>query len=153
MPDAGTPQSKSTDWQQMRVEALARQLLNRVLPLSVNGRPTEYGGVIYRNGTTRELAGTGPFHNPGNSVDVHQNEPNMGCPDGTVPVAWYHTHPLASFGELHVAATEFIDNDKATSDDHKIPGYLGVYDGSFWRYDPSTQALQRLNGRLKNTLP
>ncbi len=153
MPDAGTQQSKSPDWQQMRVEALARKLLNQVLPMSVNGRPTEYGGVIYRNNTTSRLDSTGPFHDPGNSVNVQQDQPNMGCPDGTVPVAWYHTHPLAKFGDMHVLATDFIDNDRAISDEHHIPGYLGVYDGSFWCYDPGTQKMQRLNGKLKNTLP
>lgn len=152
MPDRNLVQPKTPDWQQMRVEALARQLLNKVLPESVNGRPTEYGGMIYRNSGSGVLGSTGPFHKPGNAVDIHQDEQNMGCPQGTLPVAWYHTHPFASFGQLHVAAKEFIDNDKAISDEHHIPGYLGVYDGTFWRYDPRTQKMEELNGRLRNTL-
>jgi hypothetical protein len=156
-----SPQSKARTLVEQKVEDAARAFLNEVLPQSCNGTPTEYGGIIWVRGATGEVGQKGPLHEPGNSVSIRQWEPNMGCPDGTTPMAWYHTHPHYPRPEkgLTYAYKDFIGNDKNISDDYRITGYLGVIDGSFWRYDPPSRgggpkgSFVRLNGKLKTTLP
>jgi hypothetical protein len=153
------PKARSAD--EAKVEEAARQFLNEVLPQSCNGTPTEYGGIIWINKATGEIGQKGPMHEPGNSVSIRQWEPNRGCPDGTTPMAWYHTHPhypQPKKGRTY-AYREFKDNDKNISDDYELTGYLGVVDGSFWRYDPPARgggpdgSFVRLNGKLNTTLP
>lgn len=144
-----------------KVEAAARKFLNEVLPKSCNGVPTEYGGIIHVDNTTGAIGQKGPIEGDGTSVSIRQWEENMGCPEGTTPMAWYHTHPHYPRPEkgLTYAFREFIGNDKSISDEYKIPGYLGVIDGSFWRYDPPARGggpkgnFVPLNGKLKTTLP
>ena len=122
-----------------RLIDLARKQLNIDLPKSITER-REYGGVIYRYSRTGVIEQTGPFQGPigAGTVNIRHKEPNMGCPKGSVPIAWYHTHPFVSNSQgMAYASKEFIDGDKAISDSHGICGYVGVYDGTFWRYDPA----------------
>lgn len=161
MADRSTPQSKARSLIEQKVEEAARTFLNDVLPQSCNGTPTEYGGIIHVDKVTGAIGQKGPLHEPGNSVSIRQWEPNMGCPDGTTPMAWYHTHPHYPQPKkgLSYAYREFIGNDKNISDDYELTGYLGVVDGSFWRYDPPSRgggpkgSFVRLNGKLNTTLP
>ncbi|MGA2710294.1 MAG: DUF4329 domain-containing protein [Steroidobacteraceae bacterium] len=139
-PDKSRGQPKGSDQFAIHLEDFAFELLNQVLAKSISNvpRPAEYGGVIYLNETSRQLGSMGPFKGPPGeyTVDIHWRDPNMGCPVGTKPKGWYHTHPSARFGEFHFLAKAFVDNDKDISDEEQIPGFLGVYDGTFWRYDP-----------------
>jgi hypothetical protein len=157
MADRKTAQPKSRTLIEQKVEDAARKFLNEVLPLSVNGPPTEYGGIIWVNNTTGEIGQKGPMHEPGNSVSIRQWEPNRGCPDGTTAMAWYHTHPHYPQKGKTFAYREFIGNDKDISDDYELTGYLGVIDGSFWRYDPPSRGggpngtFVPLNGKLKTS--
>jgi hypothetical protein len=64
----------------------------------------------------------------------------MGCPEGTVPVGWYHTHPYDKKNGWTYEAKAFIDGDAFISDNNNVPGFLGVFDGTFWRYDPPPEA-------------
>lgn len=124
-----------------RLTALARAQLNVDLPRSLRDQ-CEYGGVFYRVSRTGAIEHTGSFTGPAQkgTVDIGHNKPNMGCPAGSVPVAWYHTHPFVLNSQgMAYASKEFIVGDKSISDGQRIPGYVGVYDGTFWRYDPAPQ--------------
>ena len=59
------------------VETTARAALNKILKLSIERRK-EYGAMICLQ--------AGKY--------VGQHEDNRGCPPGSKPVAYYHTHPL-----------------------------------------------------------
>ncbi len=121
-----------------RLATYVRRLLNDCLPKSIPEQ-REYGGVIYlspRTGTLghTQYAGVPPV----GKVDIKQDEPNMACPAGTTPVAWYHTHPFEKNSQgFSYLSHEFVEHDKDLSDVKILPGYLGVFDGSFWRYDPA----------------
>lgn len=130
------------------VENLAFDLLAAKLRDSVD-RQREWGGVIHRHASSGAIGSTGPFLGYSSTgVDIEQDKPNMGCPEGTLPVAWYHTHPVAevyTLGKLCKADWDkFIGGDKTISDSHNIPGYVGTFDGRFWRYLPPPP--QNLNG-------
>jgi len=145
----GQPDEQATMWvtTDQNLAASLRHLVHKQLdidlPKSVH-EEREYGGVFYRNSRSGMIKQTGPFQGARheNSVDIGTDKANLGCPPGTVPVAWYHTHPFDEAAGLHFEAKEFIDHDKAISDDNRIPGFLGVFDGSFWRYDPAPGADQ-----------
>jgi hypothetical protein len=145
----GQPDEQATMWVTTdpglaaSLQRLVHQQLDIDLPKSVK-EEREYGGVFYRNMRSGVIRQTGPFQGlrGENSVDIGTDKENLGCPSGTVPVAWYHTHPFDEVGGLHFEAKAFIDHDKTISDDNDIPGFLGVFDGSFWRYDPAPGADQ-----------
>jgi uncharacterized protein DUF4329 len=141
MADGKTAQAKGPDHAAMRIEDAAYDLLNEVLPASLKKPMREAGGVIHRNISSGELGHTGHFFSePGDNVKIKADEPNMGCPEGTVAVAWYHTHPYDKRGEWTYEAKAFIGNDEFISNNNNIPGYVGVFDGTFWRYDPPPEA-------------
>lgn len=141
MADGKAPQAKGPDHASMRIEGEAYSLLNRALPLSLKEPRREAGGVIHRNVKSGELGHTGHFFSePWDNVKIRAEEPNMGCPDGTVPVAWYHTHPYDKKAGWTYLAKAFIDGDAFISNNNNIPGFLGVFDGTFWRYDPPPEA-------------
>ena len=125
-----------------RLEVLVRAQLNADLPKSLKDQ-CEYGGVFYRRSRNGAIEHTGSFKGPAQqgTVDIGHKKPNMGCPDGSIPVAWYHTHPFVLNSQgMAYASKEFIEGDSAISDQQQISGYLGVYDGTFWRYDPAPQS-------------
>jgi hypothetical protein len=141
MADGKASQAKGPDHAAMRIEEKAYELLNDALPRSLTNPPREVGGVIHRSTKSGKLGHTGHFFSePWDNVDIGANKPNMGCPEGTVPVAWYHTHPYDKKGGWTYAAKAFIGGDAFISDNNNIPGYLGVFDGTFWRYDPPPEA-------------
>jgi hypothetical protein len=132
--------TKSAGQLAMRIEHFAWAALNEVLAISIAAAPfpTEYGGTIYLNPHSGALGQVGPVPgDPGTFiVDIKWERPNMGCPAGTRPVAWYHTHPAQQMMGMALDSKAFVGGDKYISDFEQIPGYVGVYDGTFWRYDP-----------------
>jgi Domain of unknown function (DUF4329) len=146
---AGTPEGQ-------RIEEYARRALSLVLNKSVRGGPDgvprEWGGVIYvweSGGRDHRAGELGATVNEGYAmvnVDVHAWDLNCGCPPGTRPVAWYHTHPVDDFvahggDRFSAQSREFIGGDKLISDSLLLPGYVATRDGGFWRYDPPPQAI------------
>jgi hypothetical protein len=131
------------------IERIAKKALNGILEKSITER-CEYGGMIYSS--------NGQYHaneprtqGYGNTVNVGQYEPNHGCPEGSVPVAYYHTHPNFSAGGIPMKYNEFSDEDKDLAKDLKIDAYLGTLDRSFFLYDPTIDKAIRLPGHLKNS--
>lgn len=140
-------QPKSATRAGMTVEAYARQILAPLITKSVDDK-REYGGVIYRYVSSGDLGSTGPFK--GDSpihVDVRvwapkgktQKEWNVGCPKGSEPVAWYHTHPvkvvMTRDGLMHADWDKFEGGDKLISDSFLLTGYVATMDRQLWRYD------------------
>jgi hypothetical protein len=144
-----------------RIESLALTLLGQVLRRSVmgeridhgrrSGEPREWGGVIYVWEETAKgpgghkkgaLGSTKPIMGySATNADLHQWELNFGCPEGSRPVAWYHTHPVKNFighggDPFSTHSREFIGGDLKVSAHYMIPGYVATSDGKFWRYDP-----------------
>jgi hypothetical protein len=131
------------------IEKVARKILNSILEKSITER-CEYGGMIYMLGD-QILANPPRTQGYGNTVNVGQYEPNRGCPNGSMPVAYYHTHPNFSAGGLAMKYNEFSDEDKDLAKDLKLDAYLGTLDGSFFLYDPTIDKAIRLPGHLKNS--
>jgi len=132
------------------IERVARKVLNNILEKSITER-SEYGGMIFLQ--------DGHYHaneprtqGYGNTVNVGQYEPNKGCPEGSKPVAYYHTHPNASAGDIEMKYNEYSDEDKNLARDLNLDAYLGTLDGSFFMYDPLTDKVAKIPGPpLKNT--
>jgi hypothetical protein len=82
---------------------------------------------------------------------VGQWEVNRSCPEGSIPVAYYHTHPNIKAGKIPMEYNKFSDEDKQLAKDISLYAYLGTLDGSFFIYDYKTDKSIRLPGRLKNT--
>ncbi len=86
------------------------------------------------------------------TVDVGVHEPNHGCPDGTTPVAYYHTHPTYSVGGVKADFEIFSPEDKNVASDNGLASaYVGTLDGSFLRYDVKLNKVTKLPGRLRNS--
>lgn len=132
------------------MDNVARSALNGILRQSIESRK-EWGGMIYvLNGQVMAM----PPRTQGepHKVDVGQHEPNCSCPHGATPVAYYHTHPLASFAGLPAKYNEFSPEDLAVVTDYNLEAaYLGSLDGSFFKYDRKIPKPFRLGGRLRNT--
>ena len=132
------------------LDIIARKALNEILATSIEERK-EYGGMIYMEGATYKAMPPRTQRDP-TKVDVGQDDPNCGCPFGTIPVAYYHTHPTYSVAGFKGRYNEFSDEDKSVALDHHLDAaYLGSLDGSFFRFDCQTKQPVRLPGRLKNT--
>lgn len=131
------------------IEKVARAALNKILSKSISQR-SEYGGMIYLQ--------DGAYHATdartqgyGNTVNVGQYEKNRSCPEGSTPVAYYHTHPNFSAGGIAMQYNEYSDEDKDLARDLNLDAYLGTLDGSFLLYDPKTDKAIKLPGALVNT--
>jgi len=132
------------------VDNAARAALNECLARSIE-KTAEYGGMIYLQGGV-PIAKPAVTQGDRNKVDVGQNEPNCGCPHGTTPIAYYHTHPVYEKGGFHFEYNNFDDEDKNVVIDHDLDaGYLGSLDGSFFKFDRKQNRVFLLPGRLKNT--
>ena len=137
-------QNKSTDVEEARLDDFARDQLQLVLPASI-ASGFEKGAVICRNLSTGALSSTKV--NTGttkHTVSVGTALPNCGCPDGTTPVAYYHTHPSEA-GEVlatpgATVAKSFSDDDLDVAKDYGLIAYVAGRDGSMWRYDPPVVA-------------
>lgn len=132
------------------VDNVARAALNECLARSIV-KVAEYGGMIY-------LQGGAPIAKPAvtqgdpNHVDVGVHEPNRGCPSGTTPIAYYHTHPVYERGGFHFEYNNFDQEDKDVVLDNDLDaGYMGSLDGSFFKFDRKQNRVFPLPGRLKNT--
>ncbi len=132
------------------LDRAAREALNGILGKSVQ-EMKEYGGMIYMEGGLYKAM---PPRTQGNAttVDVGQREPNCSCPAGTMPVAYYHTHPTYKIAGMTGNYNEFSDEDKDVARDFNLDAaYLGSLDGSFFRWDRVADKVTKLPGRLKNT--
>jgi hypothetical protein len=128
----------------------ARKALNKILKCSIKWRK-EYGAMICRK-AGKYVALQWRTQNEPNKVDVGQNEENCGCPPGSTPVAYYHTHPLYSQAGMKARYNEFSDEDIDVANGHSIDAYVGTLDGSFLKYDYKLgKPALRLRGRLKNS--
>jgi hypothetical protein len=151
MADSNQPavQPRATTPEGIKIEAFARMLLAAVIDGSV-AEKREYGGVIFRHDFNGRLGATQAKGYSGTGVDAGTWNKNRGCPEGTTPVAWYHTHPTKNvvtpdFGTVPTDWEKFIEGDKLISDSFLLPGYVGTMDHRFWRYDPPPPAL--VNGK------
>lgn len=130
------------------IEKVARKALNGILSKSIVERK-EYGGMIYKlaNGYAATEARTQGY---GNTVNIGQYEPNRSCPEGSSPVAYYHTHPNFSAGGIPMKYNEFSPEDKDLAKDLKLDAYLGTLDGSFFIYEPLADKVSKIPGSLHN---
>jgi len=133
-----------------QMDQVARQAFNQILPKSIEERK-EYGGMIYEK---KGFCVAMPPRTQGNptTVDVGQHKPNCGCPPGTKPVAYFHTHPTYSVGGIKADYNVFDDPDKDVVIDHGLEaGYAGTLDGTFLKFDRKSGKVTTLQPRLKNT--
>jgi hypothetical protein len=146
-------QTKATTKEGIVIERLAVATLRAIIGQSISLR-REYGGVIYRMPGSGRIGITGPFKGDREDhVDVGQEKPNFGCPDGSKPVAWYHTHPIKEKfsvtpqGVVRMAMEwdKFIEGDQVISDGNNLTGYMIDPDRQLWRYDPPPGFM--LNGK------
>lgn len=132
------------------IDNAARAALNATLAKSIEER-REYGGMIYASGGQCIAMPARTQRDP-TRVDVGQREPNCGCPPGTTPVAYYHTHPTYSVAGMKAQYNEFSEDDKAVARDFKLEAaYVGTLDGSFLKFDCARNTTLALPGRLRNT--
>jgi hypothetical protein len=133
-------------------DKVARQVLNSILVVSIEHK-REYGGMIYILRGVYHATVPVTQGNPVR-VDVGLSKPNKGCPEHSIPVAYYHTHPTYSVAGMGAEYSTF-SSDEDTDDiglarSNHIDAYLGTLDGSFLKYNRKTNRILRL-GRLKNT--
>jgi Domain of unknown function (DUF4329) len=132
------------------VDNAARAALNAILGRSIEERK-EYGGMLYVRDANCFATPPRTQKDP-TRVDVGQREQNCGCPAGTTPIAYYHTHPTYSVGGLKAQYNELSDEDKDVARDFKLDAaYVGTLDGSFLKFDCGRNITVVLSGRLKNT--
>jgi len=133
------------------VDNTAREALNKILGTSINSR-SEYGGVIYlQDGKSSYTEARTQGY--GNTVNVGQYEPNRGCPEGSTPVAYYHTHPNIKAGGFKMEYNKYSPEDIALAEDMGLDAYMGSLDGTFWVYDLRLKKPIKLHGQLINTTP
>jgi hypothetical protein len=133
-----------------QMDHAARRALNRILGKSIEERK-EYGGMIYEQHGLYQAMPPRTQGNP-TTVNVGQDLPNCGCPPGTTPVAYYHTHPTYSVAGVKADYNVFDDDDKDVAIDHDlIAAYAGTLDGSFLKFDCKSKKITTLQPGLKNT--
>ena len=140
--------SKKTVKPGATAEDAARNMLNAYLKESIYRR-VEYGGMIYRKGSLYHA--TGPREGTGASVDVGHRETNKGCPPGTTPAAYWHTHPNYDAAGMTAEYWEFSDADKQVAKDADVDAYVGTLAGDFMRYDRKLDKVLPLKGKLDNS--
>lgn len=140
MTDTSTGQPKATTREGIRVETAAIFLLGKSIAWSVREQK-EYGGAIYLDTASGQIRATGPIPAGAgaNTVDIGQNEPNLGLPVTQKPLAWYHTHPLTEMNGVHFEWDKFEGGDWRLSTYRQIPGYVCTWDGFLWRFDPAAE--------------
>ncbi len=131
-------------------EEKAIALLNEHLGKSIE-EAVEYGGVLYIEGS--ECHTTGPFHGDRAepTVKIHQYDPNCGCPTGTKPIGYWHTHPRLSGAGQALVWDHFEGPDVDIAVDYSLHGYIGAVDGRLIWYDWTEKKEHTLNGVLRNT--
>lgn len=131
------------------VDDAAFAVLNKILPVSVSSR-FEYGGMLYA------LGGLIYAQDPvtqyeRTTVNVGHRLPNCGCPAGSTPKAYYHTHPIYSIGKLKGEYNVFSDEDIEVAKAASIDAYVGTLDGTFLRYDHVQDRVFPMGRRLRNS--
>lgn len=135
----------------LMIDNVAREALNKILGKSIVQR-AEYGGMIYSQGKTYGYT-EARTQGYGNTVNVGHREVNRSCPEGTQPVAYYHTHPNFKAGELMMEYNKFSEEDIALAEELGLHAYMGSLDGTFWVYDPQLKKPIEIPGKLVNTTP
>lgn len=129
----------------------AKEALNKILGISIKER-AEYGGMIYlQDGKYAYTQARTQGY--GNTVNVGQYEPNRSCPEGSTPVAYYHTHPNIKAGDFTMEYNKYSPEDTGLAKDLGLHAYMGSLDGTFWVYDPLQDKAIKLKDRLINTTP
>ncbi len=132
------------------LDAVARAALQKILLESITYK-REHGGMICLDGSVyRAMKARTSYE--ACRVDVGVHDENHGCPPGTQPVAYYHTHTAESIGVFKGQYNEFSPEDQAVAKDNGLrSAYLGTLDGSFMRYDVKLDKPFTLRPRLRNT--
>jgi hypothetical protein len=130
-------------------DKVAWDVLESILVTSI-GQRAEYGGMIYMLRGNYHATDPVTQCEP-NKVDVGLYKPNKGCPENSIPVAYYHTHPILQYAGMHAEYSTFSkDEDLELARSNKIDAYLGTLDGRFLKYDYKINKILPL-GRLNNT--
>lgn len=74
----------------------------------------EYGGILYQDGRGKVSSTEARTSSEKTSVDVGQEQTNAGCPAGTMPVGYWHTHALELDPLTHEPRKK-LDGDAAFS--------------------------------------
>ena len=119
---------EAAEARQKGVAEVARRESQRWWKTSVEAQ-VEYGAVIFQQGKT---FGSAPARTSkeDSTVDIGQHSPNAGCPRGTMPVGYWHTHPLvvdpltkADRPKLEGDAA-FSAADVATAQDNQLAAFV-----------------------------
>jgi hypothetical protein len=138
--DADLCLDKAPDFELATLDRYAKARLDEILPESI-ATGMEKGAVICRDPCSGKLSTT-PVRTgeTKHTVAVPTYEPNCGCPERTIPVAYYHTHPSEAGSQTTVpgarVASDFSDDDKDIARDYGLIAYIAQRDGSMWRYNP-----------------
>ena len=133
------------------IDNAARAALNKILGKSILKR-AEYGGMIYaQDGKYSYTEARSQGY--GNTVNVGHRDENRGCPQGSQPVAYYHTHPNFQAGKLPMEYNKFSEEDISLAEELGLPAYMGSLDGTFWVYDPKVKKPIEIPGKLNNNTP
>ena len=129
----------------------ARAALNKILGTSIVER-SEYGGMIFLQDGKYDFT-PARTQGYGNTVNVGQWEENRSCPEGSTPVAYYHTHPNIKAGGFSMEYNKYSEEDTSLADELGLVAYMGSLDGTFWVYDPKVKKPVKIRGKLVNTTP
>jgi len=133
------------------IDNCARAALNKILGTSIVER-AEYGGVIYLQDGKYAFT-PARTQGYGNTVNVGQWEDNRSCPEGSTPVAYYHTHPNFQAGKIPMEYNKYSEEDISLAEELGLIAYMGSLDGTFWVYDPKVKTPAKIRGKLVNTTP
>ncbi len=136
----------------MLAEAKAIELLNEHLADSIE-QAAEGGGVLYIEGgqcKTPAPSGATARRRPSS---IRQYEPNCGCPTGTTPVGYWHTHPRVTGAGMKLAWDRFEGPGR-----RHLPRLQAARLHRGGGRTPHLVRLDReaptpLNGRIRNTKP
>ncbi|MBP0466044.1 hypothetical protein J5Y09_19110 [Roseomonas sp. PWR1] len=147
MAGAGAGQRKDPTKEGGAIETLVKARLAKLLPLS-RGDQLERGGIVHRHNTTQVLG----FVEcpPGTEEDLDIGfkkdgcgrylKPNRGCPPGTTPVAFYHTHgrddSKRPAGMRRAGPAGFSDEDMRIATEEQLVAFVALDDGRWLRYAP-----------------
>lgn len=110
----------------------------------------EHGAVLYEErGVVKSAPTRIGSPQSDDSVDIGVHDPNAGCPAGTMPVGYWHTHPLAhdpltgAPRQPRTGDDAFSDGDRAVAHDNQLAAFVQDQFGfhalsiDAW-YDPGT---------------
>lgn len=147
MAGAGAGQRKAPTNEDGAIEDLVKARLRKLLPLS-KGDQLERGGIVHRNEKTGALGHVEGA--PGSEDDLaigftkdpcgRYVTPNRGCPPGTRPVAFYHTHgrddSKRAEGARRAGPAGFSDEDLRIATEEQLVAFVALDDGRWLRFTP-----------------